>query len=180
MGNKPLTESEFKADLRHLHDAIQAVKREHHIIDDEFANVIREFNMCRGMWDTPSAASFDAVSTWLSRAGIRLNAVLDDMVMRMQTAYDNYKAAEIANTSNLRLLQVRHHSDSGDRHGKKNSHKGKSELNVRLSGHQGGEKSSAAVVMPRDDGEKSLAAVVMPREESDKSSVAVVMPLEDG
>jgi hypothetical protein len=147
MAKEPLTESEFKADLDHLHHAIWVVNHEHGIISDEFAKVVLEFNKCRGMWGTPSTASFDAVSAWLSRAGGRLNAVLDDMAMRMQTAYDNYKAAETTNVANLKR-RAEFHSDSGSRDGNKKSHNGASEWSVRPSGHGDGKSKLREVMGP--------------------------------
>ncbi|MFB9835736.1 WXG100 family type VII secretion target [Actinoallomurus acaciae] len=97
----PTTWSEFKVDLGQLHHAIGVVKREHDLISDLLTQVSSEFDKCRDDWNTPAAVTFDNVKVWLTTASADLNALLFDMVRRMQTAYDNYRHTEEVNALNL-------------------------------------------------------------------------------
>lgn len=106
----PTTWSEFKVDLGELYNAIGIIKNEHDLISDLLDHISSEFEACRNDWDTPAAVTFDSVKTWLTTAATDLNALLDEMVTRMRTAYDNYKNAEETNISNL---EARDGSGSG-------------------------------------------------------------------
>ena len=98
----PKTWDEFKVDLGHLHHAIGVVKSQHDLISDALDRVSSEFDKCRDDWNTPSAVTFDNVKVWLTTASTDLNALLNDMVTRMQTAYANYKHTEEVNVLNLK------------------------------------------------------------------------------
>lgn len=107
-----LTWSEFKVDLRQLHDTIGTVKHESGLIEGYMSQIAGQFSQVKADWNTPSELSFEDVQQWFTRVQTHLHDLLDETVRRMQTAYDNYHAAELANTENLR-------SDvPGDRHDK--------------------------------------------------------------
>jgi predicted trehalose synthase len=101
VGDGPKTFDEFKVDLQQLHNAIGTVKREHGAITDSMSGVSTEFAAVKDAWDTPSAATYDDVRAWFVRVSGDLEDLLNDMVGRMQTAYNNYKQAEEANIGNL-------------------------------------------------------------------------------
>jgi WXG100 family type VII secretion target len=115
----PTTWSEFKVDLGQLHHAIGVIRREHGQISDALNRISREFDQCRDDWNTPAAVTFDNVKVWLTTASADLNALLSDMVTRMQTAYNNYQHTEEVNARNLesdgKRERVHHKShDGGD------------------------------------------------------------------
>jgi|tagenome__1003787_1003787.scaffolds.fasta_scaffold20968753_3 WXG100 family type VII secretion target len=97
----PMTWSEFKVDLGQLHHAIGVIRREHDQIGDALNRISREFDQCREDWNTPAAVTFDNVKVWLTTASADLNALLSEMVTRMQTAYNNYEHTEEVNSRNL-------------------------------------------------------------------------------
>jgi WXG100 family type VII secretion target len=99
----PKTWSEFRVDLGQLHHAIGVVRREHDQISEALNRIASEFDQCRDDWHTPAAVTFDNVKVWLTTASADLNALLSDMVTRMQTAYNNYKHTEEVNSKNLEL-----------------------------------------------------------------------------
>jgi hypothetical protein len=52
-------------------------------------------------WNSPSFSTFDHMKTWFTAVSVRLNELLDDIVNRLRTSYENYHRAESANLSNL-------------------------------------------------------------------------------
>lgn len=91
---------EFHVALGDLRRAIGVVRGESEHISGLIDQVESHFEAAHTSWQSPSAASFEVMSSWFSRASRDLEALLRDMGRRMQTAYDNYAAAEHANTHN--------------------------------------------------------------------------------
>lgn len=96
-----MTWSEFKVDLRQLHDAIGSVSHESGLIGAYMSQIAREFAAVKDDWAAPSEMSFEDVQRWFTRVQGDLHTLLDETVERMKKAYANYHAAELANTQNL-------------------------------------------------------------------------------
>lgn len=95
-----LSEAEFKVALAELRHATGTVRSEGGQIADLIGRIGATFEAARGSWQSPSAVSFDTMSTWFTSTSHALEDLLQDMARRMQAAYDNYAAAETANTHN--------------------------------------------------------------------------------
>ncbi|WP_327111237.1 WXG100 family type VII secretion target [Streptomyces sp. NBC_01341] len=95
-----MTASEFKVALSELHSAIGLVRTESGHVSDLINEIERNFNEAHTYWQSPSASTFERTSTWFTMASRELEALLAEMVRRMQTAYNNYVDAERANTHN--------------------------------------------------------------------------------
>jgi len=104
-----MTIGEFRADLGELHHALGVVRAQHAVISSELTVIKEEFKKCKDSWNTPSAVSFDVMQNWLTTASDDLNTLLDDVVARMQLAYNNYEAAEVSNVKNLALNDNNNH-----------------------------------------------------------------------
>ncbi|WP_438306683.1 WXG100 family type VII secretion target (plasmid) [Streptomyces sp. HUAS TT11] len=91
---------EFHVALGELRRAIGVVRGESEHISGLIGQVESHFEAARTSWQTPSASSFETMSNWFSRASRELENLLREMASRMQVAYDNYAAAEHANTHN--------------------------------------------------------------------------------
>jgi uncharacterized protein YukE len=116
VGDEPKTFEEFKVDLKQLHNAIGSVRREHTAITDAMSAVGTEFGAVETAWGTPATTTFDDVQSWFVKVSKDLEDLLDDMVNRLQTAYNNYKHTEETNTQNLKPHgdhSSTHHKDSG-------------------------------------------------------------------
>lgn len=95
-----MSRAEFEVALGELGRAIGAVRGESEHISGLLDQVERHFEAAHASWQSPSASSFETMSGWFSRASRELEELLRDMARRMQTAYDNYAAAERSNTQN--------------------------------------------------------------------------------
>ncbi|MEU6341909.1 WXG100 family type VII secretion target [Streptomyces sp. NPDC046977] len=98
-GGMPL--GEFRVALGELGRAIGVVRGESEHISGLLGQVERHFEAAHASWQSPSASSFETMSGWFSRTSRELEELLRDMARRMQTAYDNYAAAERSNTQNV-------------------------------------------------------------------------------
>lgn len=52
-------------------------------------------------WHSPAFDSFEDVHRWFTSASIDLTDILDELISRLQTAYDNYRNAEGTNAKNM-------------------------------------------------------------------------------
>ncbi|MFI8006973.1 WXG100 family type VII secretion target [Streptomyces sp. NBC_00178] len=95
-----MTAGEFKVALSELRAALGLVRAESGHVSDLIKQIERNFNEAHAYWQSPSASTFERTSTWFTTASRELEALLAEMAQRMQTAYDNYVAAERANTHN--------------------------------------------------------------------------------
>lgn len=96
-----LTWSEFKVDLAQMRDAIGSVRRESDLIYGYMGQISAEFKGVKAAWVSPAELSFDDVQTWFTKASDDLHHLLEEMINRLQTSYDNYYATELANSQNL-------------------------------------------------------------------------------
>jgi uncharacterized protein YukE len=101
MAQQPLTETEFKVDLRQLSDAIGSVRRERDNIEHSMTYIGTEFRAAKEAWQFPSAYAYDDMQNWFMRVSGELKDLLDEIIRRMQDAYQTYHAAEVANTGNV-------------------------------------------------------------------------------
>lgn len=92
--------NEFQVALGELRRSIGVVRGESAHISTLIGQVEKHFGAAHGYWRSPSATSFETMSDWFSRSSRELEALLQEMVHRMQVAYDNYASAERANTRN--------------------------------------------------------------------------------
>lgn len=92
---------EFKADLADMHRVIGSVQNESAHIKDVMNNIQGEFGKVGPAWSSPSEQSFDDVKKWFVRASNDLDDLLDEMVRRLQKAYENYHSAEYSNLNNV-------------------------------------------------------------------------------
>ncbi|MGW2836604.1 WXG100 family type VII secretion target [Streptomyces sp. NPDC001493] len=95
-----MSAEEFRVALARLSGAIGVVRAEGGHIADLLGQIRSCFESAQSSWQSPSAVSFETMSTWFTDASHGLADLLQDMARRMQTAYDNYAAAETANTHN--------------------------------------------------------------------------------
>jgi uncharacterized protein YukE len=96
-----MTWSEFKVDLAQLHGAIGSVSHESGLIGGYMSQISSQFASVKQEWVAPSEMSFEDVQQWFTRVQGDLHQLLDETVGRLKKAYDNYHAAELANTQNL-------------------------------------------------------------------------------
>jgi uncharacterized protein YukE len=96
-----MTWSEFKVDLAQLHEAIGSVGHESGLIGGYMSQIASQFASVKQEWVAPSEMSFEDVQQWFTRVQGDLHQLLDETVGRLKKAYDNYHAAELANTQNL-------------------------------------------------------------------------------
>ncbi|MGY5029898.1 WXG100 family type VII secretion target [Streptomyces sp. 900116325] len=95
-----MSPAEFHVALGELRRAIGVVRGESEDISGLIGQIENHFEAAHTSWQSPSASSFEVMSSWFARASRELEALLRDMASRMQSAYDNYAAAEHANTQN--------------------------------------------------------------------------------
>jgi len=100
-----LTWSEFKVDLAQLHQAIGTVGHEAGLIEDYMSRIAAHFSQVKEFWNTPTELSFEEVQQWFTRVQRDLLELLKETVRRLQAAYNNYHAAELANTNNLQTFK---------------------------------------------------------------------------
>ncbi|WUH90756.1 WXG100 family type VII secretion target [Streptomyces sp. NBC_00433] len=96
-----LSPDEYRVALGDLRTAIGSVRAESEHVSGLIGQIQSHFEAAHSYWQSPSATSFETMSTWLNGASRDLQAVLDEMARRLQTAYDNYADAEVSNTGNL-------------------------------------------------------------------------------
>jgi uncharacterized protein YukE len=100
MAEEP-TEKDWLADLAALKDAIGLVQKESTSISAHMASIDAKMKEVGDSWSSPSYGSFDHITAWFHRSQHDLEALLKDIVHRMNTSYTNYHDAEHANHDNL-------------------------------------------------------------------------------
>ncbi|MEW2519466.1 hypothetical protein [Actinacidiphila alni] len=100
MAEEP-TLQEWLADLAALKDAIGVVKKEHTTISAHMASIDAKMKEVGDHWASPSHGSFESITAWYHRSQHDLEALLTDILHRMNTSYTNYHNAEHANHDNL-------------------------------------------------------------------------------
>ncbi|MFE7973130.1 hypothetical protein [Streptomyces shenzhenensis] len=100
-GGGTLTLEEFRVELGKLHDAIVSVRNESYHIGDVMARIPGRFTKVEAAWNSPASTTIDDVKTWFTVVSGHQHDLLEEMVRRMQSVYDNFRAAEEANTRNV-------------------------------------------------------------------------------
>lgn len=93
--------TEFNADLAKMNDAIGTVSRDRDTIRADFGKITSQFDTLHAAWQSPAGETYDEFRTTLQNAANTMLGVLDDLVSRMHTTYENYLNAETANANNL-------------------------------------------------------------------------------
>ncbi|MEV5151375.1 hypothetical protein AB0K81_05385 [Streptomyces werraensis] len=95
-----MTPGEFHVALGELRRAIGAVRGEGEHIAGLLGQVEARFEAAQTSWQSPAASTAEVMTSWFARATRELEELLREMTHRMQIAYENYAAAEQANTRN--------------------------------------------------------------------------------
>jgi uncharacterized protein YukE len=96
-----VTEAEWLADLAALKTAIGVVQKEATTISTHMASIDTNMKNVGASWSSPSYGSFASMTTWFHKSQHDLEALLADILHRMNTSYTNYYSAEKANHDNL-------------------------------------------------------------------------------
>ena len=91
----------FEIDLGVLSAAITSVTGEKTNIGGSLDDIRLKTNGLSESWNSPAHGSFDEVRAWFDRASTDVLDLLGDLIVRMQTSYDNYSEAEGTNVHNL-------------------------------------------------------------------------------
>lgn len=100
-GGHSNTPTEFRVDLAALEGVITTVRRERTVIADNLSNVRHEVRNIWKSWDSPASATFGDVGRWFDTSATNMLAVLDEIILRLETALANYRNAEQTNYGNL-------------------------------------------------------------------------------
>ncbi|MFF2852331.1 WXG100 family type VII secretion target [Streptomyces sp. NPDC058001] len=92
---------EWLADLAALKEAIGAVGRESSEITTGMASIATRMNDIGTSWSSPSYATFDDIKSWFLTCQRDLEALMEDILSRMNTTYSNYHNAEGTNYDNV-------------------------------------------------------------------------------
>ncbi|MFJ6573533.1 WXG100 family type VII secretion target [Streptomyces sp. NPDC091292] len=92
---------EWLADLAALKEAIGAVGRESTEITTGMASIATRMNDIGTSWNSPSYATFDDIKSWFLTCQNDLEALMEDILRRMNTTYANYHDAEGTNYGNV-------------------------------------------------------------------------------
>ncbi|MFK4222302.1 WXG100 family type VII secretion target [Streptomyces sp. NPDC019890] len=93
--------SDFRVNLGHLKEAIGTVRGQSGHIASTMSRLAGEFETVGAEWQTPSSATLEEVQRWFARSQTELHDLLEEVVRRMQVAYDNYHEMETANYNNM-------------------------------------------------------------------------------
>ncbi|WP_329373741.1 WXG100 family type VII secretion target [Streptomyces sp. NBC_01483] len=93
--------SEFKVHLGELKQAIGTVTSQSEHVESVMTQIVADFEAVSTEWKTPSSASLEEVQQWFARSQADLHGLLDEVVRRLQAAYDNYHDMEMANYKNM-------------------------------------------------------------------------------
>lgn len=102
-----VTWSEFEVDLGTMSTVIKTVTAEAHNIEGYMARIYDEFLGIDEFWNSPAERSIEPIRQWFSGVQNHLSGVLEDMIARLQTAYDNYRSVELANIQNSKDLMAK-------------------------------------------------------------------------
>ncbi|MDN3354936.1 WXG100 family type VII secretion target [Actinomadura sp. DC4] len=92
---------DFKIDLNALSNAIDSVTRESGGISSSLDQLDTKMRHLSAYWHSPAYDSFDDVRNWFRQASDDLTDMLDEIINRLQKAYDNYHEAESTNYANV-------------------------------------------------------------------------------
>jgi WXG100 family type VII secretion target len=92
---------QFQVDLQQFTDAIGTVTADRNTIADDFGQIKSALNNLGSSWQSPAGGTYDTLQTSLTSATQQMISVLDDIISRMNTTYQNYDNAENSNAQNL-------------------------------------------------------------------------------
>lgn len=92
---------EWRAHLAALKEAIGTVQRESAEITSDMASIDSKMTDISLSWNSPSYGSFDDIKAWFQTCQHDLEALLDDILVRMNSTYSNYYNAEYTNYGNV-------------------------------------------------------------------------------
>ncbi|WP_329296210.1 WXG100 family type VII secretion target [Streptomyces sp. NBC_01455] len=95
-----MSSDEFQVALGDLRGATGVVRQESEHISGLINQIQAHFEAAHSDWESPAGSTFKTISEWFTESSRDLESLLQDMVRRMQAAYDNYASAETANTRN--------------------------------------------------------------------------------
>jgi uncharacterized protein YukE len=93
--------SDFQVHLREMQAAIGVVRERSSDVEAAMGTIRTVFAEIGNQWQTPSALTLEEIQDWFTRASADLYALLEEVVRRLQVAYDNYHRTELANRQNL-------------------------------------------------------------------------------
>ncbi|OLT29228.1 hypothetical protein BJF79_40950 [Actinomadura sp. CNU-125] len=91
----------FRIDLGTLRTAITGVTAEQTAISADLDEIGLKTKGLSSDWNSPAFGTFEEVRTWFDKASADVLDLLGDLIVRMETSYDNYAAAESGNVGNL-------------------------------------------------------------------------------
>lgn len=101
MNDSDYTLEQFRVDLQTLNEAIKTVTGIKNEISDDMSSVRQIMDSLGGSWSSPAHDTFQPVKTWFDTTQNDLRDLLEDIIRRLQSSYDNYHAAELANFGNV-------------------------------------------------------------------------------
>lgn len=96
-----VTVDEWRAYLEDMKAAIDVVQREATTINGKMGQIDTKMNELGTHWSSPAYSSFDDIKTWFHKSQHDLADLLDDILLRLRTSYQNYHDAEKANFGNI-------------------------------------------------------------------------------
>jgi WXG100 family type VII secretion target len=94
--------TQYKVDLDQLDDAIKTVSGSINDINGDLTAIMTLFQDVESTWKGPAGESYEGVKSALSSASSQMSGTLHDVLAAMKTSYNNYVAAEEANTHNVK------------------------------------------------------------------------------
>ena len=101
MSDSGYTIEQFRIDLKQLHDAIGTITSIKTEITDHMSAVRRAMTSLGDVWTGPAQNTFEPLRTWFDTTQTDLGEMLEEIIRRLQSSYDNYHAAEQANFGNV-------------------------------------------------------------------------------
>ncbi len=89
----------FSVDLPELQAAIGKVRAQRSLLDGDITALKGHFTKVEAAWSAPSGKVFHDLRTRFEAQATTLSGLLGESADRMQTAYDNYVAAENLNAN---------------------------------------------------------------------------------
>jgi uncharacterized protein YukE len=101
MATTSLSASSFKVDLDQLESAIGTVQAQAGTIKDQWTAIHAALQAAEAAWSSPAGQTLPPIVHACSGHMNTLISLLDEMIVRMQNAYLNYRNAEVANYRNI-------------------------------------------------------------------------------
>ncbi|MEV8332040.1 hypothetical protein [Streptomyces niveus] len=92
---------EWRAHLAALKEAIGTVQGQSAEITSDMASIDSKMSDISISWNSPSYGTFDDIKSWFQTCQRDLEALLEDILVRMNSTYSNYYEAEYTNYGNV-------------------------------------------------------------------------------